>query len=447
VPDPADADREAPHDLHLLTDTAAQVAQAAPAVGGVDDAWWDTLPEPATIEPDAWTPTPAEQAVAAGPRPDDFAGPPANDPIAAAIAALDWTATLDLIPAPVPYPDLTPGERVDQLRHDLDQARTELATYRDLLAEDRGPHLLAAQPVLADMRTRRDAVADLEADHRGAYADWVDADRVAETTAAELDAARAGLAVLTATGTAADPQAVTVAEVGVFLAGNAAAQAAAWAAETHHTYSQLDAALTAAAGPAGVVRSADVDHARLLAHSLDDGHIIELREKVTTVRDQLFRAENYAARYDAAGELALLPRTGGRDSAAPASRMDVPTSAVAVLEEPATVRWAEVAETFVPGVTSDRGWADLADAIARIDAAGYDVAQVLPAAASAAPLPARPATELTYRLYESYPASLPTFASTEADAIQQQREDAVSEYHERAETPTRTDRQATGIDR
>ena len=416
IADPAQADREAPHDLHLLDDTVTPAAGAAASVVGVDDAWWDTLPEPATAEPAAWTPTPADQTAAAGPVVDELAGPGERDPIDAAIAAIDWTAALDLTPAPVPYPDLTPGERVDQLRHDLDHARVELAAYRELLAADHGPHLLAAQPVLADMRARRDAVADLEADHRGAYADWIDADRHAETTAAALDAARARLAVLTAAGDTADPEQVSIAEAGVFAAENAARTAAAWASETHQTYRALDDALTTAAGPAGVIRTADIDHARLLAHSLDDAHTTELREKVTTVSDQLFRAENAAARYDAAGELALLPRTAGPDPAASAGDLDVPAAAIAVLEEPATVRWAEVAETYVPGVTGDRGWEDLADAIARIDAAGYDVAEVLPATAAAAPLPRRPATELTYRLYETYPASLPTLTATEAES-------------------------------
>ena len=149
---------------------------------------------------------------------------------------------------------------------------------------------------------------------RGAYADWIDADRHAETTAAALDTARARLAVLAATADTADPGQVSIAEAGVFATENAARSAAAWASDTHQTYRTIDDALTTATGPGGVIRTADIDHARLLAHSLDDAHTTELREKATTVSDQLFRAENVAARYNAAGELALLPWAAGLDT-------------------------------------------------------------------------------------------------------------------------------------
>ena len=446
IADPAQADREAPHDLHLLGDTVIPAAGATASVVGVDDAWWDTLAEPATAEPDVWRPTLADQIAAAGRAGDELSGPGASDPIDAAIAAVDWTSALDLTPAPVPYPDLAPSERVEQLRHDLTAARSELAAYRELLAEDRGPHLLAAQLVLADMGARRDAVADLEADHRGAYADWIDADRHAETPAAALDGARARLAVLSAAGDAADPEQVSIAEAGVFATENAARTAAAWASEAHQTYLALDGELSTAAGPGGVIRSADVDHARLLAHSLDDAHTTELREKVTTVSDQLFRAENAAFRYDAVGELAPLSWTAGSDPAALTGDLDAQAAAIAVVDKPATVRWAEVAEAYVPGVTGDRGWGDLADAIACIDAAGYNVNEIL-AAAAAAPLPRRPATEFTYRLYEGYPASLPTLTATEAAAIQGERAETLNESYDRDETPSPTDRPGTGIDR
>ncbi len=124
-------------------------------------------------------------------------------------------------------------------------------------------------------------------------------------------------------------------------------------------------------------------------------------------------------------------------------------AAIAVLEERAIVRWAEIAETYVPGVTGDRGWEDLADAIARVDAARYDVTAVLPATAAALPLPRHTATELTYRLYGNYPASLPSLTPTEAAAVRLQREDTVSEYQDRDGTrhAPPADRPASGFDR
>jgi uncharacterized protein (DUF2267 family) len=297
------------------------------------------------------------------------------------------------------------------------------------------------------MRARRDAVAGLEADHRGAYADWIDADRHAETTAAALDTARKRLAVLTAAGDTADPEQVSIVEAGVFAAENAARTAAEWASETHQTYRDLDDALTTAASPGGVIRTVDIDHARLIAHSLDDAHTTELREKVTTMSDQLFRAENYAARYDAAGELALMPRTAGPNPAASTGGADAATAAIAVLEEPATVRWAEIAEVYVPGVTGDHGWVELAEAIARVDAAGYDVTAVIPTTAAIAPLPRRPATELTYRLYETYPESLPTLTAIESAAVQVERAEAASEDYNRDATSARPDYPDVGIGR
>ena len=111
--------------------------------------------------------------------------------------------------------------------------------------------------------------------------------------------------------------------------------------------------------------------------------------------------------------------------ALPAGHTEPPVAAAAA---PATERWAELAETYVPGVTDSRGWDRLAAAIDRMDAAGVDVAVVLPAAVAQAPLPVnRPAPELTYRLYDNEPTSMPTLTGEQAAAARAAREQATEE--------------------
>ncbi len=132
------------------------------------------------------------------------------------------------------------------------------------------------------------------------------------------------------------------------------------------------------------------------------------------------------------------------------------TAAVAELAEtevqaadaPAAERWAALAETYVPGITEARGWTDLADAIDRIDAAGLDVTVVVPAAIDEAPLSSkRPATALTYRLYNNEPASLPTLTAQEAAAVQAIRSDALAESIAASVDEDRTPNPDVGVDR
>jgi hypothetical protein len=86
----------------------------------------------------------------------------------------------------------------------------------------------------------------------------------------------------------------------------------------------------------------------------------------------------------------------------------------------AAVAWYETAVRIGAHLVHGPDWLPLAAALARAHAAGYDVADRLPALAAAAPLPDRhPARELHWRLLEDCPAALPATdvsARTDNDA-------------------------------
>lgn len=131
--------------------------------------------------------------------------------------------------------------------------------------------------------------------------------------------------------------------------------------------------------------------------------------------------------------------------ALPAGLTEPPVHAAA---GPPTERWAELAETYAPGVTDGRGWGQLAAAIERMDAAGVDVAAVLPVAVAQAPLPAtHPAPELTYRLYDTESASMPTLTGEQAAAARAAREQATAESLATSIDQDRTPTPDQGVDR
>ncbi|RBY81532.1 hypothetical protein [Blastococcus sp. TF02A-26] len=76
--------------------------------------------------------------------------------------------------------------------------------------------------------------------------------------------------------------------------------------------------------------------------------------------------------------------------------------------------WRQLLARIDPRLVSGPDWLPLAAALARAEAAGYDVAARLPALAAAAPLPARhPARELHWRLLDDCAAALPPHGATE----------------------------------
>jgi hypothetical protein len=90
-----------------------------------------------------------------------------------------------------------------------------------------------------------------------------------------------------------------------------------------------------------------------------------------------------------------------------------------MLQEPAD-RWADLVARISPALIETAEWPNLAHAIDRAHAAGYDVAEQLPRLAAEKPLSQkRPARELQYRLIHAIPAAAaaPTEASDRADRV------------------------------
>lgn len=74
--------------------------------------------------------------------------------------------------------------------------------------------------------------------------------------------------------------------------------------------------------------------------------------------------------------------------------------------------WQATAEGIDPRLVQGADWPLLAAALARADAAGYDVAANLPVLAAAVQLPDRhPARELHWRLLEDCPAAAPALSA------------------------------------
>jgi DNA primase catalytic core len=97
----------------------------------------------------------------------------------------------------------------------------------------------------------------------------------------------------------------------------------------------------------------------------------------------------------------------------------VPQPLPPMLPEPAD-RWADLVARISPALIDAAEWPNLAHAIDRAHAAGYDVAEQLPRLAAEKPLSQkRPARELQYRLIDAVPAAAaaPTQTSDQADRV------------------------------
>ena len=95
----------------------------------------------------------------------------------------------------------------------------------------------------------------------------------------------------------------------------------------------------------------------------------------------------------------------------------VPQPLPPMLQQPAD-RWADLVARISPALIETAEWPNLAHAIDRAHAAGYDVAEQLPRLAAEKPLSQkRPARELHYRLIHAIPAAAaaPTQTSDQAD--------------------------------
>jgi DNA primase catalytic core len=97
----------------------------------------------------------------------------------------------------------------------------------------------------------------------------------------------------------------------------------------------------------------------------------------------------------------------------------LPQPLLSMLQEPADRR-ADLVARISPALIETAQWPDLAYAIDRAHAAGYDVAEQLPRlAAEKPPSQKRPARELQYRLIDALPAAAaaPTETSDQADRV------------------------------
>ena len=103
----------------------------------------------------------------------------------------------------------------------------------------------------------------------------------------------------------------------------------------------------------------------------------------------------------------------------PQSPGRAPQPLPSMLQEPAE-RWADLAARISPALIETAEWPNLAHAIDRAHAAGYDVAEQLPRLAAEKPLSqTRPARDLQYRLIDAIPAAAaaPTQTTDQADRI------------------------------
>ena len=432
--DPQAAAFDAPHDLHELDqlDLLDRLDHlAGPAehhdwsaedllVGAVRQAdvgdpavTYDDGFEPA--DDDWFPPTDAELAT--------VAGAPTVEADGAGLG--DWADLLSADPDVPPYRDLDPEDRVTALSVDLATARAALAAQVASIEAGEGTHLVAARPMIRSMRERADELRPAVLERDGSYQEWVHADRAAETAAHAVDEARAVLAAAIAGG--ADDYQISVADAGVFMATAQAGTLAADAAEAHHAYLSADEALTAVAGPAGVIRDVDVDRVIATARELDDDATLQLRLATRTLADQLLRAEMTAARAAATPALAAL---------APSTQTTTTTSsedAVQARPDP-RYRWADLLDRLAPRVSASASWPELAAGLDRAAAAGWDVEANLPELLRDPLDEYDPGLDLQYRLVDQVDAAITPAAGYARPGADDEATSVASSERDRAPT-------------
>ena len=85
-----------------------------------------------------------------------------------------------------------PAARVEAIGTEIAALRAELIARQGAIAHRRGPHELAATPLILSLRARADRLQPLLADRAWAYTQWIHTDTDAETATGELDSARRG---------------------------------------------------------------------------------------------------------------------------------------------------------------------------------------------------------------------------------------------------------------
>ncbi|MCZ4645094.1 MobF family relaxase [Rhodococcus erythropolis] len=216
--------------------------------------------------------------------------------------------------APDRYPDLSPAERLDALRGDLAAAEAARIELHVAVFSDSGPHMTASDPILTDLRARRDELRPLHVDALDAHEHWQDAAATENEYAAEVARLRTELAAARAQHTEADaPDGAAISEADTQIFSEADTQifdlrsqlelaemSATWAQgltqSAHQEYLTAQTQLEElAGGRQNIVTAVDVDFAEQTAREFDIAALDEARAQVREIRTQLTRAEHAAA--------------------------------------------------------------------------------------------------------------------------------------------------------
>ena len=202
-------------------------------------------------------------------------------------------------PRPLPYPDLTPRERLGRLRDDLAGAKQRVKELtRTILGKENGvaggPNRAAAVPMLTEMSRRADEQRPYWIASQEAYHQWQNADRAAEDTAAAIADRHRAAAAARAAGD--DDEALRI-ELDAVVEEAIGDDRRRVAAAAHADYLTAKAALDVfAADHGGPITRADVIRATLLAEDLDIELLNDARRHMRVLDGQVWRAENALAR-------------------------------------------------------------------------------------------------------------------------------------------------------
>lgn len=314
---------EAPDDFDYSLFTSVEDAAAAdraakdPYAGSGEIVLDGDIPLPA--EPDYYYDS---DDVPPPPEPDDYFGgenpfPPDEQylPIPQEWTA-EWSAESGVdvaaddepvvVIAPDRYPDLSPADRLNALRGDLAAAEAARIELHVAVFSDSGPHMSASDPILTDLRARRDELRPLHVDALDAHEHWQDAAATENEYAAEVARLRTELAAVRAQHTeaaASDGAAAPDDDTQLFdlrsqleLAEMSATWAQGLTQSAHQEYLTAQSQLEdRAGGRQNIVTSADVDFVEQTAREFDIAALDDARAQVREISTQLARAEHAAA--------------------------------------------------------------------------------------------------------------------------------------------------------
>ncbi|MGW6728744.1 MobF family relaxase [Nocardia sp. NPDC055029] len=244
----------------------------------------------------------------------------------------------------LPYPDLSPGERLQRIRAELAAAREQESLLFATAMDDTSPHAQVMEPILAELRQRRDELVGLVNAVRNTEAEWEAAeveaaaaddlyqqqlraapgpideqflafmtDRIAEST--DDPATHAQLvAALEELRHAETERAESNAQADIAMAKLAADSAREWAAQLRGEVDDARRALDAAAGDRPAVDWRDVLYVQQLAGELAVADL-------SNVRERAIKLSIYERRARTAAITALVNETG-LDSADAAIEVD-----------------------------------------------------------------------------------------------------------------------------